>query len=142
MLEVNGLGTDFDSSYEFIDGDLKLVKNEDNLIQSIINRFNTKLDTLNLFYIDYGSKIYGFLGWVHSDDTLEFIELEIQDVLQQDPRCQENTINVKYQNQKIIAEITIRITDDMDLTFNLVMNENNKISLLTNMNEEENEEEE
>ena len=142
MLEVNGLGTDFDSSYEFIDGDLKLVKNEDNLIQSIINRFNTKLDTLNLFYTDYGSKIYGFLGWVHSDDTLEFIELEIQDVLQQDPRCQENTINVKYQNQKIIAEITIRITDDMDLTFNLVMNENNKISLLTNMNEEENEEEE
>jgi len=142
VLEVNGLGTDFDSSYEFIDGDLKLVKNEDNLIQSIINRFNTKLDTLNLFYIDYGSKIYGFLGWVHSDDTLEFIELEIQDVLQQDPRCQENTINVKYQNQKIIAEITIRITDDMDLTFNLVMNENNKISLLTNMNEEENEEEE
>lgn len=142
MLEVNGLGTDFDSSYEFIDGDLKLVKNEDNLIQSIINRFNTKLDTLNLFYTDYGSKIYGFLGWVHSDDTLEFIELEIQDVLQQDPRCQENTINVKYQNQKIIAGITIRITDDMDLTFNLVMNENNKISLLTNMNEEENEEEE
>lgn len=142
MLEVNGLGTDFDSSYEFIDGDLKLVKNEDNLIQSIINRFNTKLDTLNLFYTDYGSKIYGFLGWVHSDDTLDFIELEIQDVLQQDPRCQENTINVKYQNQKIIAEITIRITDDMDLTFNLVMNENNKISLLTNMNEEENEEEE
>jgi len=142
VLEVNGLGTDFDSSYEFLDGDLKLVKNEDNLIQSIINRFNTKLDTLNLFYTDYGSKIYGFLGWVHSDDTLEFIELEIQDVLQQDPRCQENTINVKYQNQKIIAEITIRITDDMDLTFNLVMNENNKISLLTNMNEEENEEEE
>jgi len=142
VLEVNGLGTDFDSSYEFIDGDLKLVKNEDNLIQSIINRFNTKLDTLNLFYTDYGSKIYGFLGWVHSDDTLEFIELEIQDVLQQDPRCQENTINVKYQNQKIIAGITIRITDDMDLTFNLVMNENNKISLLTNMNEEENEEEE
>ena len=141
-MEIDGLGTDFNSNWEFSDGDLVLVSSKNNLIQSIINRFNTKLNSLDLFYTEYGSNIYAFLGWVHSEDTLEFIELEINDTLEQDPRCTDFSVNVSYYKQKIIAEITIYFDDDADLTFNLVINEYGKINLVNNRNEIEEEEEE
>ena len=46
---IEGIGTDFNRNYQFIDGDLKLVSDEDNLTQSIYNRFSCPIDSLNLF---------------------------------------------------------------------------------------------
>lgn len=142
MFEVNDLGCDFSSSWTFTDGDLNIVNGKDNLIQSIVNRLNTKLDSLDLFYQEYGSKIYGFLGWKHGDDTLSFIELEINDTLQQDPRCQNYSVTVSYYQGKIIAEVTISFDEDTDLSFNLVLNEYGRIDLFNNTIEIEIEEEE
>lgn len=137
MFEINDLGTDFNSNWQFTDGDLVIVKDKDNLIQSIINRFNTKLDSLNLFYTEYGSKIYGFLGWEHNEDTLNFIELEINDTLKQDPRCQNYSVNVSYYKGKILAGVTITFDEEMDLTFNLVLNKNGRINLFNSTIESE-----
>lgn len=137
MFEVNNLGVDFNSDYEFKDGDLILIMDSNNLIQSIINRFNTRLDSLNLFYTEYGSNIYGFLGWVKNDDTLEFIELEIRDTLEQDPRCQDFDVTVTYYKGTVVAEVTISFDEETDLTFNLVMSKDGRIDLLNNTNENE-----
>ena len=55
MSEVVELGTDLNSNWQFKDGDLQLVENNNNLVQSILNRLNCDYDSLDLFYYDYGS---------------------------------------------------------------------------------------
>ena len=80
------LGVDINSSFNFIDGDIQLIKYDDNLVQSIKNRLNTNLDELNLFYNNYGSVIIGFLGWKANEDTLNFIKSELETILQSEER--------------------------------------------------------
>ena len=82
MEEIIELGADLNRNWEFKDGDLLLVENKDNLVQSILNRLNSDYDSLDLFYYDYGSVLSNFLGWKHNDETLEFIRLEIEDTLE------------------------------------------------------------
>ena len=48
-------GVDIDSSFQFRDGDLLLSEYDENLVQAVINRLNTNLEELDLFYEDYGS---------------------------------------------------------------------------------------
>ena len=44
------LGVDIRSDFTFENGDLKLSKYEENLVQAICNRLTTNLDELELFY--------------------------------------------------------------------------------------------
>ena len=63
MENISELGVDINSSWNFKNGDVVLVKYEDNIEQSIINRLSCKLDALDIFYDYYGSNLDEFLGW-------------------------------------------------------------------------------
>ena len=118
------LGADLNRNWEFKDGDLLLVENKDNLVQSILNRLNSDYDSLDLFYYDYGSVLSNFLGWKHNDETLEFIRLEIEDTLEQEPRLNDFSVGVSYnETGKILIELYIVFNDETDLNLSLVIGE-------------------
>lgn len=118
------LGCDFNSNWEFKDGDLKIVDNNDNLVQSILNRLNCDYDSLDLYYSDYGSVLTTFLGWKKSDKTLEFIKLEVTNALEQEPRIDEFDIEVEYNSVgKILIDLTFYFGEDNDFSLSLVLDE-------------------
>lgn len=128
MAEIVELGTDLNSKWEFKDGDLILVENKDNLVQSILNRLNSEYDGLDLFYYDYGSVLSSFLGWKHNDETLEFIRLEIEDTLEQEPRLSDFNVGVSYnQNGKVLIDLYIVFDDESDFTLSLVLEKDGEI---------------
>lgn len=128
MAEIVELGTDLNSKWEFKDGDLILVENKDNLVQSILNRLNSEYDGLDLFYYDYGSVLSSFLGWKHNDETLEFIRLEIEDSLEQEPRLSDFNVEVSYnQNGKVLIDLYIVFDDESDFTLSLVLEKDGEI---------------
>jgi len=128
MEEIIELGADLNKNWEFKDGDLILVENKDNLVQSILNRLNSEYDSLDLFYYDYGSVLSNFLGWKHNDETLEFIRLEIEDTLEQEPRLNDFSVGVSYNEiGKILIELYIVFNDETDLSLSLVLEKDGEI---------------
>lgn len=128
MEEIIELGTDLKSSWQFKDGDLQLVENKDNLIQSILNRLNCEYDGLDLFYSEYGSVLSNFLGWKHDDETLEFIRLEIEDTLDQEPRLSDFSVEVSYNGfGKVLIELYIVFDDETDFTLSLVLEKGGEV---------------
>ena len=128
MENIVELGVDLNSNWDFKDGDLVLVENKDNLVQSILNRLNSEYDSLDLFYYDYGSVLSNFLGWKHNDETLEFIRLEIEDTLGQEPRLSDFNVEVSYNKiGKILIELYIVFTDETDLSLSLVLEKDGEI---------------
>ena len=90
------LGIDLNSNLSFSNGDLNLIQYEDNLIQGVMNRLNTELDELDLFYVGYGSILTRFLGWKANDETLSFIEAEIENTLENEPRLSSSDATCNY----------------------------------------------
>ena len=131
MVSINGLGTDISSNWNFKDGDLVLVSDEDNIIQSIANRLKTLNGYLNLFYINYGSNLITFSGWKLNDETLSFIKLEVENVLDQDPRLKDNTeVNVYYNDEnKPVIEIRAFYNNDSDLSLSLIISEDGSVNI-------------
>ena len=128
MDEIVELGTDLSSKWQFKDGDLILVDNKENLIQSILNRLNCDYDGLDLFYYEYGSVISSFLGWKKSDETLEFIRLEIESTLEQEPRLTDFQVEVYYNKiGKVIINLLISFDEDSDFTLSLVLEKDGEI---------------
>lgn len=128
MNDIVELGTDLNSNWEFKDGDLELVENKDNLVQSILNRLNCVYDGLDLFYFDYGSVLSQFLGWKRDDKTLEFIRLEIESVLSQDPRLSNFNVEMSYnQLGGVSIELYVFYNDETDFTLNLVLDEGGEV---------------
>lgn len=113
------LGVDFNSSFTFKDGDIQLVEYDENLIQSITNKFNTDLDELGHFYEDYGSTLKSFFGWKRNEETLSFIQSEVETVLQSEERLLSWKIDVKF-------------TDDGKLRINLELYPNSDYSIDVN----------
>lgn len=118
-------GVDLDASLSFnSDGDLVLVKFKDNLCQAVSNRLNTVKDSLDLFYNDYGSVLLYFCGWKRKQSTLDFIRVELETCLKQDPRINDFTIDLSYSETGSV-KINLRISNIMeDVEMNFVLNEN------------------
>ena len=115
-------GTDIDSSYSFKDGDLQLVSYKDNLQQAIMNRLNTLQDSLDLFYVDYGSFLQSYLGWRKTDKTLEFIKVEIDLVVSKDPRVDVFSSEVKYDSEgNVEINLTISYSEFDSFSLNYVL---------------------
>lgn len=130
------LGTDFDSGFKFNDGDLQIISYDENLVQSLVNRFNTQLNELDLFYNEYGSVLLDFLGWKANEDTLQFIQSEIETVLNSEERILSYEIEVKYEgNGKIKIDLTLYPTPDYSIDTTLIVDNEG-------VTEEEGEEEE
>jgi len=128
MEEIIELGTDLNTNWEFKDGDLILVENKDNLIQSILNRLNSEYDSLDLFYYDYGSVLSNFLGWKRNDETLEFIRLEIEDTLEQEPRLSDFSVEALFNEVGgILIKLFIVFDDETDFSLSLVLEKDGEI---------------
>ena len=128
MEEIIELGTDLNTNWEFKDGDLILVENKENLIQSILNRLNSEYDSLDLFYYDYGSVLSNFLGWKRNDETLEFVRLEIEDTLEQEPRLSDFSVEALFNEVGgILIKLFIVFDDDTDFSLSLVLEKDGEI---------------
>ncbi len=102
------LGVDINSAFSFHDGDINLASYDENLVQAIANQLNTNLDELYLFYEEYGSVISNFLGWKATDETLSFIESELEYILRNEQRLDSWEYNVEYTgNGKIKIDLTL-----------------------------------
>ena len=130
MLEedITELGTDIISTWEFKDGDLVLVNNDTNLVQSIVNRLNCEYDSLDAFYYEYGTSLSSFLGFKASNETLEFIKIEINETLQQDPRINEFDVEAEYNDKnEVLLYISILFNEDSELELSLVISEDGTV---------------
>jgi len=128
MEEIIELGTDLNTNWEFKDGDLILVENKENLIQSILNRLNSEYDSLDLFYYDYGSVLSNFLGWKRNDETLEFVRLEIEDTLEQEPRLSDFSVEALFNEVGgILIKLFIVFDDETDFSLSLVLEKDGEI---------------
>ena len=123
MDSIDELGIDVNSSWNFKNGDIQLVKYEDNIEQSIINRLNCRLGALDIFYEYYGSNLDDFLGWLRNDITFEYIRIEVEDVLKQDPRINSFNCNVSEGNKINLCNIDLELffSDEQSFSMNLVI---------------------
>jgi phage baseplate assembly protein W len=138
------LGVDLNSTLTFSNGDINLTTYEDNLIQGVMNRLNTDLDELDLFYDEYGSILTRFLGWKTNDETLGFIEAEIENTLENEPRLESSDATCTYNGEgQVMIQLNLYpITGDMVDT-NMVLTTTGVVEIETDeYNFEENENEE
>ena len=115
------LGVDLDSSFGFHDGDLKLVSYNDNLAQAVVNRLNTRLNELDLFYDDYGSILRSFFGWQGNDVTIDLIKTELNTVLHNEDRLENYSSNIGYDgNGKLRITLILNPSLTNTIELNLV----------------------
>ena len=124
-------GTDINSEWDLTDdGDIQIISNTGNLDQAITNRLTCGLDSLDLFYQDYGCNLAQFLGWRKTERTLEFIKLELNNRIKNEPRIIGHTLQVEYIDTGV--EITLQLTLNNDYTHTLNLQLNNEGGLNSN----------
>ena len=134
---VDVYGTDINRKWEFTNGDIDLVNESVNLGQAIVNRLNAGLDTYDLFYAKYGGILLEHLGDLNHPNIHEYIRIEIESILEQEPRITEVecTVNKTSSNTvEINLKVTVLGSDTVD-EFNLVINEDSYIAIDGNMSE-------
>lgn len=120
MEDIVELGTDISSTWEFSKGDLVLINHTDNIRQVIKNRLSCPLDFLD--YDEYGSDIHLYLGERKNETVLEFLKIEIETRLIQDPRLQDfEVITYITDDEKIGIDINVNFDEDTDLSMSLVL---------------------
>ena len=124
MVVISDLGTDINSSWSFKDGDLNLVSDKENLIQATRNRLNNVLDSLDDFYMEYGSILWRFIGWKSEEITLKFMDIEIKNCLNQDPRLVDYTLELSYgdtDTDTVYIDITVYFDDETEFDMNYIL---------------------
>ena len=118
---LHNLGVDLNSSFTFHDGDITLSTYDDNLVQAICNRLNTRLNELRLFYRDYGSVFRDFLGWHGNDEALGFMSGELETVLLSENRVKNWDFDISYRNGKVVVNLNLKPAEDysIDVVFEL-----------------------
>ena len=116
-------GVDIKNDFNFNNGDLELINGIDNLGQSIINRLNTYKGFYDSFYTNYGGNLQKIYGMDNNTNALEYLRIEIESILRQDPRIKEITCEcTKEDPQTVNAELEILpISEDEIVTLNLVI---------------------
>ena len=126
------LGVDLNSTLDFTNGDLTLATYDNNLVQAIVNRLNTPVDELDDFYEDYGSILTSFLGWKATDETLSFIEAEVENVLDNEERLVNSNCSASYLGDGLVRlELTLNPNETTDLTVNLVLTNTGVVEIET-----------
>ena len=119
-------GTDIDSTWSFVDGDLELSTGNGNIGQAIQNRLMTDDDQYTQFYIQYGGRLYEHLGDLNHSTIHEYIRIEIEHILEQEPRIQEImecTVN-KTSNREVECNLKIKpVGSDEVIPLNLIIND-------------------
>lgn len=124
MFEVKEFGTDFNSNYTFINGDLEIVSDKQNIKQAIINRLNTHEGWYDLFYNSYGGFLHSFHGWKRLQSTLNFMKIEIINILSQDPRFVNIDVDLAFNdNGEINMHVNLFYDEETDLNLSFVIND-------------------
>lgn len=135
---MDDIGVDIKSSWTLNEyGDLQIVADEQNIIQSIVNRFNCWLNGMDLFYLEYGSILSSFLGWKRNDETLGFMKIEIENTLDQDPRISDYDLDLEFNDD---GGVDIRLNlpiNDEDMEVNLVITEDGSVMITDSIEQED-----
>ena len=125
---ISELCTDFDSKWEFKNGDLVLISDKENLVQATRNRLNCAVGAMDDFYFEYGSLLHTFLGWRKDEITLRFIRIELERALKQDPRYQNFKLDLEYGKKGVLnIGITVYFDDDTQIDMNYTFSEDGTI---------------
>lgn len=127
MSVIKELGTDIKSTWKFKDGDLILVENDTNLIQAVHNRLNTRLDTMEDYYSEYGSLLHRYLGWRKNETTLKFMQIELEDTLRQDPRFVDFSVKLDYITKGIQINIHLNLDEETEIDMNYVLSDSGTV---------------
>lgn len=125
------LGTDIKDTWDFIDGDLEIVTDIENLEQACTNRLNTNEEFYQWCYERYGGDLFKVIGMVNNDKALEYLRIEIESILMQDPRIREVQVSC-YKNDPISIYVDVDILTKNSkemVTINLVINEDYKVQI-------------
>lgn len=127
------LGVDIKDTWSFVDGDLEIISGTLNLGQSIINRLNTDKGFYNWCYTNYGSDLFRIFGMKNNPNSLKYLRIEMESILQQDPRIREVTVNCSKEDPKTIGvELNVlTIGNDEIITLNLIITDDLKVQLNT-----------
>ena len=75
-----------------------------------------------MFYLNYGSALFSFVGWKRLERTLEFIKIEVENRLIQDPRLNEFSVDVSYiEDGKIRLDIDVVLSEAEDYSASFVI---------------------
>lgn len=121
----NVFGTDIKDTWSFVDGDLEIVTDIENLSQAIINRLNTDLGFYDWCYTYYGSNLSTVYGLENNNNILEYLRVEIEATLRQDPRIKEIICNCSKEDpQTVYVGLDILTINSKEMvTINLVIND-------------------
>ena len=120
------IGTDINNEWVFEDGDLTLINGEKNLIQSISNRLNTVYDE-SLYYSNYGGYLQQFIGWKKIEETRQFIQNEICNILNQETRITDYSIYTEYITDGILIKLNLKINDE-EINTEFILNDDGVIN--------------
>ena len=118
-------GTDIKSDWSFTNGDINLINGTSNLGQVACNRLNADLTTYDTFYAHYGGNLFEWLGEKNNPNIHEYMRIEIESILSQDPRIQSVTAEVYKEDNKTTG-VTLKITpinNEEVVTLNLIIQE-------------------
>lgn len=124
-------GRDIKNNWNFINGDLETVSDKLNLAQAIINRLNTDLGFYDWCYTQYGGNLSNVFGMKNNSNTLEYLRIEIESTVQQDPRIREVNANCSKEDSKTVGvELNVlTIGSDEIVTINLIIQDDLKVQI-------------
>jgi len=122
---MDEVGVDISHDWTFnSQGDLNIVSDADNIVQAISNRLNTYRDELDTYYLDYGSVITSYLGWLAEEDTLEFMKIELESVLSEDSRLTDHSVELSLnEDNSVKVDIMVSFGDGSEVELSLTTNE-------------------
>lgn len=124
------LGTDL-KNFEIEDGDLLLVSETDNLAQACINRLSAPPNFYDWVYENYGGDLNSIFGMKNNSNSLEYLRIEIEHILQQDPRIKSISATCKKEvSNEVDVELDIlTIGNDEIIPLNLIITDDLKVKL-------------
>lgn len=125
------LGTDIKDTWNFVNGDLEIITDIENLEQACTNRLNTNEEFYQWCYEKYGGDLFKVIEMVNNDKALEYLRIEVQSILMQDSRIREVQVSC-YKNDSISIYVDVDILTKNSkemVTINLVINEDYKVQI-------------
>ena len=123
-------GTDINDNWIFKDGDITTISGEDNLRQALRNRIITPEGHFQWCYNDYGSDLQEIIGEYNTARLGDYALISIQYSLLKDPRVNEiGEAQYSRDENGLNIYITVILTTGEELSLNLVISENNKVTI-------------
>lgn len=96
-------GTDL--SWNKSDTSLETVSDNENIVQSVINRLNTTYEELNWVYSHYGCNYHDYIGLKANETNLEFIKNSIKQALDEEERITNYDLELSYISNGVVNVI-------------------------------------